>query len=57
MLGKACPEGMSLLYGKCTSVVKNSVSDTADSKNCNWKSNSRSYELASIGNSEVCILM
>ena len=52
-LGKACPDGMVLLYGKCVSIVKNTVSDTADSQNCRWKSNSQSYELASIGNTEV----
>ena len=52
-LGKACPDGMFLLYGKCVSVVKNTISDTADSQNCRWKSNSKSYDLASIGNTEV----
>ena len=53
LLGKACPDGMFLLYGKCVSIVKNTVSDTADSQNCRWKSNSQSYELASIGNTEA----
>ena len=39
---------MFLINGKCVTVVKNSVSNQADGQNCRWKTNSRSYELATI---------
>ena len=46
--GKACPDGMFLLNGKCVTVVKNSISNQVDNQNCRWKSNSRSYQVATI---------
>ena len=45
--GKACPDGMFLLNGKCVAVVKNS-NNQVDNQNCRWKSNSRSYQVATI---------
>ena len=51
--GKACPDGMALIYGKCVSVVKNTASNTLDNKNCQWKTDSNAYRVASIANLEV----
>ena len=44
---------MALIYGKCVSVVKNTASNTVDNKNCQWKSDSNAYRVASIANLEV----
>ena len=44
---------MTLIYGKCVSVVKNTASNTLDNKNCQWKTDSNAYRVASIANLEV----
>ena len=51
--GKACPDGMALIYGKCVNVVKNTASNTVHNKNCQWKSDSSAYRVASMANLEV----
>ena len=47
---------MTLLYGKCVGIVKNSESDSGTSTNCKWKSDNPNFELATFGNVKVSIL-
>ena len=51
--GKTCPEGMSLVYGKCIGVVANTESNDGSHSNCNWNSDSLNYRLAVFGNINV----
>ena len=55
-VGKTCPTGMSLIYGKCVGVVSNTESDDGDHSNCNWNSDSNNYRLAVFGNIKVIFL-
>jgi hypothetical protein len=52
-LGIPCPKGMTSLLGECFGVVKNSITATADDRNCNWKSGDQNYRLAVVKNEEV----
>ena len=51
--GPTCPKGMTLLYGKCVGIAKNTETDTGSKDNCKWKTNSNDLELAKFGNIKV----
>ena len=51
--GPSCPKGMSLLYGKCVGIVRNTETNTGSKDNCKWKTNSNDLELAKFGNIKV----
>ena len=44
---------MTLLYGKCVGIVRNTESNTGSKDNCKWKTNSNDLELAKFGNVKV----
>ena len=44
---------MSLLYGKCVGIARNTETDTGSKDNCKWKTNSNDLELAKFGNIKV----
>ena len=44
---------MSLLYGKCVGIVRNTETNTGSKDNCKWKTNSNDLELAKFGNVKV----
>jgi hypothetical protein len=46
---------MTSLMGECFGVVKNSVSATADDRNCYWKSGDQNYKLAVVSNDQVIL--
>ena len=52
-IGKTCPSGMVMIYGKCIGVVSNTESDEGTHDNCNWNSDSLSYRLATFDNIKV----
>ena len=51
--GPTCPKGMTLLYGKCVGIARNTETDTGSKDNCKWKTNSNDLELAKFGNIKV----
>ena len=51
--GPSCPKGMSLLYGKCVGIARNTETNTGSNDNCKWKTNSNDLELAKFGNVKV----
>ena len=51
--GPTCPKGMTLLYGKCVGIARNTETDTGSKDNCKWKTNSNDLELAKFGNVKV----
>ena len=44
---------MTLLYGKCVGIVRNTETNTGSKDNCKWKTNSNDLELAKFGNIKV----
>ena len=44
---------MTLLYGKCVGIARNTETDTGSKDNCKWKTNSNDLELAKFGNIKV----
>ena len=44
---------MTLLYGKCVGIARNTETDTGSKDNCKWKTNSNDLELAKFGNVKV----
>ena len=44
---------MTLLYGKCVGIVRNTETNTGSKDNCKWKTNSNDLELAKFGNVKV----
>ena len=44
---------MSLLYGKCVGIARNTEANTGSKDNCKWKTNSNDLELAKFGNIKV----
>ena len=44
---------MTLLYGKCVGIARNTETNTGSKDNCKWKTNSNDLELAKFGNVKV----
>ena len=46
---------MTLLYGKCVGIARNTETNTGSKDNCKWKTNSNDLELAKFGNVKVSL--